>query len=340
MAAFSVPLSSLCVSTMTGMVLAPPAQPADAVVQVPPQVADQSLVADVPPTFLRGFRVEGAPELDLVFGDSEHFKRHIDRFFALDKAMDQTRSAFSHNVQAALETLGDHPRGRCPVDQVAAAFYEARRDGETYRALGAEMEGEAVLIRQLDDLGETAGLTPDYRWRVRQAHELYKHALVDLREMRVEFMTQLGSELAHRGCSRHQLLARGAELAAEKPTQVAGNRGPGAPDSGEAGGAAGHPGEAADSSAGGEVAAPATVITFYVDNQACTQTQSVFLDGALIGQVNGRSRSAFQASEGHHALCLIEASASARCGDPGTLRTAFLHDGWSIALHCRPGNRG
>lgn len=331
MAAFSVPLSSLCVSTMTSMVLAPPAQPDDAVVQVPPQVADQSLVADVPPTFLRGFRVEGAPELDLVFGDSEHFKRHIGRFFALDKAMDQTRSAFSHNVQAALEALGDHPHGRCPVDDVAPAFYEARRDGETYRALGAEMENEALLIRQLDDLGETAGLTPDYRWKVRQAHERYKRALVDLREMRVEFMTQLGGELSHRGCSRHQLLARGAELVAEKPTRTAGAGT--AAEGGAAAASAGVPDPAGDDAA--EIAAPATVITFYVDNQACTQAQSVFLDGALLGQVSGHSRSAFQASEGHHALCLIDASSSARCGDPGTLRTAFLHDGWSIAMHCR-----
>src|SRR5690606_21698354 len=66
MSGFSIPLSQLCVSTMTTMVLAPSATPADAVVAVPPQIPDQGLIAEVPPTFLSGFRVEGSPEVEVV----------------------------------------------------------------------------------------------------------------------------------------------------------------------------------------------------------------------------------------------------------------------------------
>ena len=323
MAAFSVPLSSLCVSTMTSMVLAPSAGPADAVVSVPPQIPDQALSPDVPPSFLSGFRVEGAPEFEVVFGDSESYKQHVDRFFAIDEAMDRARSSFQKNVQGAVAALAGKKVKKCPVDRVARVYYGARRDGESYRALGSELESEHGLITQLDDMGETAALTPDYRWKVKQVSGRYRRAVVDLKEMRVAFLVQLGSELKHRGCRAADLIKRAGQLVAsgtpaedplEAPIEVIPPRV--------------KPGEEP------KPVVPATTVTFYVDNRACPGTQAVFLDGALLGEVPARSRSAFQALAGHHALCLIGGESNARCGDPGTLRNAFLHDGWSIGLHC------
>jgi hypothetical protein len=327
MAAFSVPFSSLCVSTMTSMVLAPSAAPADAVLAVPPQIADQGLEMAMPPSFLSGFRVEGAPEVEVVFGDSEFFKRHVDRFRALDKAMEAARSSFSRSVQSAVAALGQRKRGSCPVDHVARSYYEARRDGETYRALGAELESEQVLIQQLDELGETAALTPDYRWKVNQVAGRYREALVDLKEMRLAFKTQLGGELAYRGCNQAELLTRGADLVAsqapvaEEPPDVADAEGAVPPHK---------PGDQTPA----EPAIPATTITFYVDNRSCAAGQQVFLDGELLGEVASSGRAAFQALAGRHALCLIPGDSPQRCGDPGTVRAAFLHDGWSIGLDC------
>lgn len=325
MAAFSVPFSSLCVSTMTSMVLAPPAAPTDSLLAVPPQIADQGLQLPVSPNFLSGFRVEGAPEVEVVFSDSEFFKRHIDRFGALDKAMEATRRSFSRNVQEAVTALGRRRRGPCPVDHIARRYYEARRDGETYRALGAELEAEQSLIRQLDDLGETAALTPDYRWKVNQVAGRYREALVDLKEMRLAFVVQLGGELRHRGCDPGTLLIRGAELVASQaapaePDLAPDDTKPTKPT---------RPGKEPD-----EPLVPATTITFYVDNRACSTGQEVYLDGQLLGEVAGDSRAAFQALAGRHSLCLIARSSGARCGDPGTIRAAFLHDGWSVGLHC------
>jgi hypothetical protein len=325
MAAFSVALSSLCVSTMTGMVLAPPAAPEGAVVAVPPEVPDQDVTPDMPPAFLSGFRVEGSPELDVVFGDSENYKRHIDRFFALDKAMDAARSDFSRNVELALGALAEHKKGACPADQIALPYYGAKRDGDTYRALGAELEGEEAVISQLDDLGETTALTPDYRWKAKQAPDRYKRALTDLKEMRVEFMAQLGAELGHRGCRSGDLLKRGAALVASGAPEPASAPNPMLTPP--------QPRPVKPSDQPQTVAA--TTITFYVDNQACPGAQQVFLDGALLGEVGAHGKTAFQALAGHHDLCLIDADSEARCGDPGTLRSAFLHDGWSVALHCR-----
>ncbi|HTE52190.1 MAG TPA: hypothetical protein VK698_15155 [Kofleriaceae bacterium] len=326
MAAFSVPFSSLCVSTMTSMVLAPPVAPADAVLAVPPQVADQGLELPVPPTFLSGFQVEGSPEVEVVFGDSESYRRHIDRFTALDKAMDAARSSFSRNVQDAVTTLGHHRAG-CPVDRVARHYYEARRDGETYRALGAELESEQSLIRQLDRLGETAALTPDYRWKVNQVAGRYREALVDLKEMRLAFVSQLGSELRHRGCVTAALLRRGAALVATQAVAEADE--PADQPDGAGPKPKPRPGEEPE-----QPVVPATTITFYVDNRACPAGQEVYLDGQLLGEVAGDARAAFQALAGRHSLCLIADASPVRCGDPGTIRAAFLHDGWSIGLHC------
>ncbi len=325
MAAFSVPFSSLCVSTMTSMVLAPPVAPADAVLSVPPQVADQGLQMPVPPSFLSGFRVEGSPEVEVVFGDSEFFRRHIDRFTALDKAMEAARSSFARSVQAAEAALGRSHKGGCPVDRVARQYYEARRDGETYRALGAELESEEVLSRQLDDLGETGALTPDYKWKVNQVAARYRQAVVDLKEMRVAFLVELGGELRHRGCVEADLTTRGAELVA---TQAA----PSEATAADEDGAEGPTAPAGEQPA--QMVVPATTITFYVDNRACSIGQAVYLDDQLLGEVAGDSRAAFQALAGRHSLCLMAGDSPARCGDAGTVRAAFLHDGWSVALHC------
>jgi len=325
MAAFTVPFSSLCVSTMTSMVLAPSAAPAESVLAVPPQIADQGLQMPVPPTFLSGFRVEGAPEVEVVFGDSQFYKRHVDRFGALDRSMETARRSFARHVQGAVAELGKRKRGSCPVDRVARAYYEARRDGETYRALGAELETEQALIRQLDELGETAALTPDYRWKVNQVAGRYRQALVDLKEMRLAFQVQLGGELRHRDCDAAALLTRGAELVASQA----------APAEEEAVAAAeGEEPRRQPDEEPEQPAVPATTITFYVDNRTCNAGQQVFLDGQLLGEVAAEARAAFQALAGRHSLCLIPGDSPARCGDPGTMRSAFLHDGWSVGMHC------
>jgi hypothetical protein len=191
------------------------------------------------------------------------------------------------------------------------------------------MEGEQALIRQLDDMGETAALTPDYRTRVKQVGERYARALVDLREMRVEFVGQLGAELRYHGCRSGELVSRGAEMVAS------GQDAPRPADGGAI--AASGPSKPNRRGKQGEQPAPivpATTITFYVDNRACRTPELVYLDGALLGEVTAKAKSAFQALAGHHALCLIAGDSAAHCGDPGTLRAAFLHDGWAVRLDC------
>jgi hypothetical protein len=319
MGAFSVALSALAVSTVSNAAVTPAEGPS-----IVPALPDQGVSLARDPTFLSGFRMEGAPELELVFGDTERYRQRVDRFYQLDDAMRRERTRFGEAVQRALAGLAASPRGRCPLDDVAPFYAEARRAGDAYRALGSELENERSQIRTLHELGETQALTPDYRWKVRDAENRYQGALTDLREMRVAFVDQLGAEVGHRGCREADLLARGeARIAAgalEEPAVDA-----------DAGPPALVPPKRGDPIP----VVPASTATFFVDNRACEAGLQVSIDGQLLGVVDPGERGAFQALAGRHTLCLVGLGSGLTCGEAGTLRQAYVHDGWAIALHCQ-----
>jgi hypothetical protein len=73
--------------------------------------------------------------------------------------------------------------------------------------------------------------------------------------------------------------------------------------------------------------------TFFVDNTRCRDPVDVWIDGRQIGQVAPGRRSALVADGGERTLCLLGPGA-AQCGDRGTVRQVYLHDGWSVTMHC------
>jgi hypothetical protein len=73
--------------------------------------------------------------------------------------------------------------------------------------------------------------------------------------------------------------------------------------------------------------------TFYVDNSRCLDPVDVWIDGSHLGQVAPGRRSALVSDGGERTLCLLGPGA-AQCGDRGTVRQVYLHDGWSVTLHC------
>ncbi|HEX8112404.1 MAG TPA: hypothetical protein VF516_31960, partial [Kofleriaceae bacterium] len=78
---------------------------------------------------------------------------------------------------------------------------------------------------------------------------------------------------------------------------------------------------------------PRARATFYVDNTRCREPVEVWIDGAQLGQVAAGRRSALVADGGERTLCLL-APGAAQCGDRGTVREVYLHDGWSVTMHC------
>lgn len=276
-----------------------------------------------------GFRLESDPKIETVFGDAEQFKKYVDRFYVVYADMQKTREDFSRNVQAVLASLAadlganGRPVGKCPTDAVALTYTRAFRLGQIYHRLGKELEAQQISIRELDALGETSGLTPDYRWKVARVPKIYPEVLKDFREMKVAFQTQLAGEVKFHGCDQQTLVAKGEELekAGAPPTLPTAR--------------AGMP--AVKKGGKDEKLAPpitASTATFFIDNSSCSSSLRVVVDGALLGEVASSAKAAFQSPVGRHDLCLIPSTSQQQCGDAGTLRRTYIHDGWSITLRC------
>jgi hypothetical protein len=284
-------------------------------------IADEGVRARMPHTLIGGFRMEGDAELEIVFGDLDRYKKHIDHFFEIHKKMTSARKQYSMQAKATLSKLSEHPRGKkCPAEELGPHYFVAHQQGEEFRALGAGLEREYVAIRRLDRYGDTDALTPDYRWRVNRTRPLYSRSLTDYKEMRFSFLDQLGAEVAARGCTKTALLTSGRANPAATPTEVASLYRPPT-----------YRPRATDKINETSVI-PAT---FFVDNKHCAKPMQVFVDGQMVGEVNGNARTAFQTTTGRHTLCLIETGSVKQCGESGTLRSAYFHEGWSVALHCQ-----
>jgi hypothetical protein len=275
------------------------------------------------------FRMEGDPKIETVFGDAEAYKRYVDRFYVVHGEMQKTREDFSRNVQAVLASLAadqgaarTQGAGKCPVDAVALTYARAFKLGQVYHKLGKELEANMISIRELDGLGETASLTPDYRWKVARSLKLYPEVLKDFREMKVAFQAQVAAEVKFHGCDAATLVAKGEEL--DKA---------GAPPTGPTA----RPGAVLVKKKDADKLAPpvaAATATFFIDNTSCPAALRVYVDAALVGEVGSAAKAAFQTPVGRHDLCLIPATSQQQCGDPGTLRRTYVHDGWSITLRC------
>lgn len=272
-------------------------------------------------TLVGGFRMEGDAELEIVFGDLDRYKKHVDHFFEIHKKMTEARKSYSMHAKAVVSMLSAHPRGkRCPTDELGPHYFAAHKMGEEFRALGSGLEREYVAIRRLDRYGDTDALTPDYRWRVNRTRALYSRSLTDYKEMRFSFLDEVGAEVSARGCSKAKLLTVGRAHPAAAPTEVA------APY--RAPTRRRRPSDKINETS----VIPAT---FFVDNKLCAKPMQVFVDGQLVGEVGGSTRTAFQTTTGRHTLCLIETGSVKQCGEPGTVRSGYFHEGWSVALHCQ-----
>lgn len=250
---------------------------------------------------MSGFVLEGPIELEIGFGDAITLRARVDRFYALRERMDGLRRTVSRHAAGILGALPESGR-YCPAD-VAVPYYRMQRAGALYEELGAELEASYHVIRELDELGESDGLTPDYRWKIEQARAAYEEILVDAAEMRTAIGSHLQRELRFRRCQISALLRQGA---AQAPGEIA-------------------------------VTAPLAALraTFFVDNRACAGGFQLYLDDVLLGTARAGEKVAFQAEAGSHHLCLIDPRTGASCGEPGTVRVAHVYEGWSMTTHCR-----
>ncbi len=315
-----------------------------------------------------GFRLEGKPAVDDVFGDASDYRRTIDRFIDLATQMQAMRDEFARSVQSALSGLSAHAAdkkstdkrpattkkaSRCPIDAVAAPYTKAHHLGVEYLRVGRELTRHYDQVKEFDRLGESIGLTPDYRWKVKRVLQQYATLLNDYREMKVAFHDQLVDELKYAGCDLQELLNGdpGAKAGTDDSWPQPGQ--PGAPGvqvakndlpPGDTAPPPNLPSERVPpqrpillpkhpAPADPTVSETRSGVLFYVDNTKCQRGATVYLDGKKIGEVPAATRVGFQAMPGPHDLCLLDPTKK-ECGAPGTVRRSYLHEGWTISLRC------
>ncbi len=272
------------------------------------------------------FRTDAAPRIDPVFGDVASLRASIDKFLSLQGEMDRVRDEFSSSVHETLSVLAEDPSAghaaSCPAG-TSTPYARALASGGHYLALGQQLQASYREIRRAEDLGDTLGLTPDYRLRAKKAKDLHQQLLSDYREMRVAFYDQLGAELRHAGCKLTELSPDAAALPAHgSATSTPPTITPRLP--------------ASDTPLGAEATAAgvAPAVWIEIDNALCNEPTRLAIDGQALGQIGPRNKTSVRARSGPHEVCALPASDLRSCGDAGTMRKAYLHEGWRLTIHC------
>jgi hypothetical protein len=303
------------------------------------------------------FKTDVQPRIDPVFGGVAALRAAIDEFLALEGDMKKSRDTFSVAVHdaiaqiapigAAFATGGASGAARgCPPDALASQR-KARDSGRRFLALGRRFEARFREIRRGLSLGDTVGLTPDYRLKANRSRELYDELLRDYQEMRVAFHDQLLSELRHVGCK--------VELVG--PTVVAPGPGgkitlpliePNAPDPENPSDwalvpadeplppitATAPPTRNAKAAAAAATAESSPAIWIEIDNTRCPRPSSFTLDGRAVAAIPGGKKVQIRTRSGPHSLCVLPSTEKRPCGATGTVRRAYLFEGWSMAVRC------
>lgn len=286
------------------------------------------------------FRTEVAPRIDPVFSDTAGLRETIDQFLALQAEMETVRDQFSgavHDTMAQMGPVGGAPPKTCPP-QVPRLYARAAEAGRRFLALGRRFAAHYRDIHRAEDLGDTVGLTPDYRAKAKKARELYLGLVRDYREMRAAFYDQLQGELRHAGCKLTPLA-----VTAAGPHADGGASEPAGPDPTNPGDWELEPpdepaGKAGKAPAGARTpeAAPAggPAIWIQIDNTRCGQASALTIDGHAIGDIAAKKKIPVRAHAGPHELCVLPIGGKQVCGGAGTVRRVYLYDGWTLAVRC------
>lgn len=263
--------------------------------------------------------VEFKPELVRPWGDGDDLQAAVDRYAETAAAMAKTRAEYQAQLLGLLGALGQGPMRTvkpgslkaCPVSQIAKPWQTAQQLLSRYGQLGLELEATYRFIARHDEAGMTAALLPNARTAVAGAKKIYRTALADMSELRAEWTRGLGPELKAAGCTEKLIRAALADPLRYRVVRD----------------------DIAEPVATRQQARPKPRTTFFIDNTRCSDPVDVWIDGTHVGQVAPGRRSALVADGGERTLCLL-LPGGAQCGDRGTVRQVYLHDGWSSTMHC------
>jgi predicted Zn-dependent protease len=261
------------------------------------------------------------PELARPWGDADALGAALDRYTAVAQAMAQARAGYQRQLLGLLGVLNHGPDApakpapvrSCPITRLAPSWAAAQRELAATERLGVDLEAAWRFLARHDEVGATASLLPNARTELAAARKGWKLALADIAELRAEWGRALGPELRAVGCTDRLLAAAVADPARYHVVEE----------------------DSPESIPTTQPPRPRARATFYVDNTRCLDAVEVWIDGAQVGQVAPGQRSALVSDGGERTLCLLVPGA-AQCGDRGTVRQVYLHDGWSVTMHCLP----
>ena len=122
-------------------------------------------------------------------------RRRCSRCATSSRARCRSRSTSWARAAPTRRAASPKKAARCPADTVAAPYAKAHHLGAEYLRVGRELTRHYDQVKEFDRLGESIGLTPDYRWKVKRVLQQYATLLTDYREMKVAFHDQLVDEL-------------------------------------------------------------------------------------------------------------------------------------------------
>ena len=259
------------------------------------------------------------PQLVRPWGDGDALQAALDRYGVVAAAMATARITYQAQILDLLGNVGVGPHARvaagsvhvCPIGKQAPLWSVAQQQLAGYERLGVDLEATYRFIVRHREVGATAGLLPAARTQAAAVEKAFRTALADAGELRAELSRGVTPELRAAGCSDRLLAAAVADPAHyhviedDKPETMPTTAPPRARPR----------------------------VTFYVDNANCPDSVDVWIDGAQIGQVAPGRRSALVSDGGARTLCLL-VPGGAQCGDRGTGRQVYLHDGWAVTMHC------
>jgi len=277
------------------------------------------------------FRTEVKPRIDAVFGGPDEVRAAIDAFLQVQKDMNRARGEFSMAVHQTLALLPRQRTGKKCPEGLSASYQKAHATGTEFLNLGARLRELNAEIARAYQLRETAGLTPDYRFKAKKAAEFYSELLRDYREMRTIFHDQLGTELRYAGCDTRDLISATVDTAA---TAISQRRDPEDATEWSIEPAAPVEPKARVATKVDSGDASARAIWIEVDNVACSQPSRLLIDGISRGEIPPGEKSAVRTRTGSRTLCLLPQSDKRNCGDPGTERKTYLYEGLRLSVHC------
>lgn len=232
-----------------------------------------------------------------------------------------TRARHQNGVLVLLAELGRGPLAverakptgnrACPIGRVAPLWKNAKDSLVRYNQLGSQVETQFRYLERHRKLGLGAALPLDLRLRLDALPREFGVIVSEIAELRAQWERGVVAELRYLNCTDALLDAavrdpsaypRGDVTAAPPPPAI-------------------------------HEARPAPTVKFSVDNKNCPVAVTVWLDGQPLGTVDAKSLATFSAPTGQHTLCLLTPS-SPSCGDRGTVRQMYLHDGSSISMRC------